>query len=124
MGNKKESSFKNMVATLFVVTLVAGFALGGVYNATKKPIARANKLKTETAALSSALKTKQKDIENLRREMDGIKVENSAMKTAISLLRSRQAANVGETVTAKPIPATMIEGQTYIFMGETATAIT
>jgi electron transport complex protein RnfG len=49
MGNKKESSFKNMVATLFVVTLVAGLALGGVYNATKAPIARANKLKTETA---------------------------------------------------------------------------
>jgi electron transport complex protein RnfG len=49
MGSKKESSFKNMVATLFVVTLVAALALGGVYNVTKEPIALAKKAKTETA---------------------------------------------------------------------------
>ncbi len=49
MGNKKESSFKNMVITLFVVTVIAGFALGGVYNATKEPIALAKKAKAEAA---------------------------------------------------------------------------
>lgn len=49
MGNKKESSFKNMVITLFVVTIIAGFALGGVYNATKEPIALAKKAKAEAA---------------------------------------------------------------------------
>ena len=38
-----------MVITLFVVTLVAGFALGGVYNATKEPIALAKKAKAEAA---------------------------------------------------------------------------
>ncbi len=46
---KKESSFKNMVITLFVVTVIAGFALGGVYNATKEPIALAKKAKAEAA---------------------------------------------------------------------------
>lgn len=46
---KKESSFKNMVITLLVVTMIAGFALGGVYNATKGPIALAKKAKTEAA---------------------------------------------------------------------------
>ena len=46
---KKESSFKNMVVTLFVITLIAGLALGGVYNATKEPIALAKKAKAEAA---------------------------------------------------------------------------
>lgn len=46
---KKESTFLNMVATLFVVTLVAAFALGAVFNATKEPIALAKKAKTEAA---------------------------------------------------------------------------
>ena len=36
---KKESSFINMVLTLFVVTAIAALALGGVYNVTKEPIA-------------------------------------------------------------------------------------
>ncbi len=38
-----------MVITLFVVTVIAGFALGGVYNATKEPIALAKKAKAEAA---------------------------------------------------------------------------
>ncbi len=46
---KKESSFKNMVVTLFIVTIVAAFALGGVYNVTKEPIELAKKAKTEAA---------------------------------------------------------------------------
>ncbi len=46
---KKESSFINMVLTLFVVTAVAALALGGVYNVTKGPIALAKKLKIEKA---------------------------------------------------------------------------
>ena len=48
-NNKKESSFKNMVITLFVVTLIAAFALGGVYNVTKEPIALAKKARAEAA---------------------------------------------------------------------------
>ncbi len=46
---KKESSFINMVLTLFVVTAVAALALGGVYNVTKEPIALAKRLKIEKA---------------------------------------------------------------------------
>ncbi|MEZ5083363.1 MAG: RnfABCDGE type electron transport complex subunit G [Bacteroidales bacterium] len=46
---KKESSFVNMVLTLFVVTAIAALALGGVYNATKGPIALAKRLKIEKA---------------------------------------------------------------------------
>ncbi len=39
---KVESSFKNMVITLFIITLVASFALGSIYNLTKGPIAMAD----------------------------------------------------------------------------------
>ncbi|MCF8368114.1 MAG: RnfABCDGE type electron transport complex subunit G [Bacteroidales bacterium] len=46
---KKESTFTNMVLTLFVVTAIAALALGGVYNATKEPIALAKRLKIEKA---------------------------------------------------------------------------
>lgn len=46
---KKESSFVNMVVTLFVITVVAALALGGVYNVTKEPIAIAKRLKIERA---------------------------------------------------------------------------
>ena len=46
---KVESSFKNMLLTLFVVTLVASFALGGIYNLTKEPIALAKKAAKEKA---------------------------------------------------------------------------
>jgi electron transport complex protein RnfG len=44
---KKESSFVNMVLTLFIVTAIAALALGGVYNVTKEPIAIAKRLKIE-----------------------------------------------------------------------------
>ncbi len=46
---KKESTFINMVLTLFVVTAIAALALGGVYNVTKEPIAIAKRLKIEKA---------------------------------------------------------------------------
>ena len=46
---KKESTFLNMVITLFVVTMCAALALGGIYIATKEPIALAQEAKTEAA---------------------------------------------------------------------------
>lgn len=49
MASKKESSFINMVLTLFVVTAVAALALGAVYTVTKAPIALAKKKKLEAA---------------------------------------------------------------------------
>lgn len=46
---KKESTFGNMVITLFTVAFIAALALGGVYNLTKEPIAMAKKLKIQNA---------------------------------------------------------------------------
>lgn len=46
---KKKSSFINMVLTLFIITAIAALALGGVYNATKEPIAIAKRMKIEKA---------------------------------------------------------------------------
>jgi Na+-translocating ferredoxin:NAD+ oxidoreductase subunit G len=42
---KKESSFKNMVLTLLVITLIASTALGYVFELTKAPIAQSKLLK-------------------------------------------------------------------------------
>lgn len=47
--SKKESSFANMLLTLFVVTAVAALALGGVYTVTKEPIELAKKAKLQSA---------------------------------------------------------------------------
>ena len=49
MASKRESNFVNMVVTLFIVSAVAAFALGGVYTITKEPIALARKAKLESA---------------------------------------------------------------------------
>ncbi|MEJ2596097.1 MAG: RnfABCDGE type electron transport complex subunit G [bacterium] len=49
MASKKESTFINMVLTLFLVASVAAMALGGVYSLTKEPIAIAKKKKLEAA---------------------------------------------------------------------------
>ncbi|PIQ32319.1 MAG: RnfABCDGE type electron transport complex subunit G [Bacteroidetes bacterium CG18_big_fil_WC_8_21_14_2_50_41_14] len=49
MASKRESNFVNMVVTLFIVSAVAAFALGGVYTITKEPIAMARKAKLESA---------------------------------------------------------------------------
>jgi electron transport complex protein RnfG len=48
MANK-ESNFKNMVLTLFMVTFIASGTLGFVYNLTKEPIAKAKKEKLRKA---------------------------------------------------------------------------
>ena len=46
---KKESTFKNMVLTLFLVTLFASSALALIYEMTKGPIAEAKRLKKVNA---------------------------------------------------------------------------
>lgn len=51
---KRESTFINMVVTLFVVTVVAATALGYIYDLTKEPIALA-KLKAQQEAISKVL---------------------------------------------------------------------
>lgn len=49
MAKKTESTFINMLLSLFVVTAVASLALAGVYNLTYEPIARVEKEKKEEA---------------------------------------------------------------------------
>jgi electron transport complex protein RnfG len=51
---KKESTFINMLLTLFFVTLFAAIALGFVYNVTKEPIELA-KLAKKTAAIEAVV---------------------------------------------------------------------
>jgi electron transport complex protein RnfG len=46
---KKESSLKNMIISLVMISFVASLALGGIYNLTKEPIALAVKAKQENA---------------------------------------------------------------------------
>jgi len=49
MAAKRESTFVDMLSTLLVITLVAAFTLGSVYNLTKEPIALAKQKKLEEA---------------------------------------------------------------------------
>lgn len=51
---KRESTFSNMVVTLLLVTLIAGVALGYVYDLTKAPI-EAAKQKAQTEAITKVL---------------------------------------------------------------------
>jgi electron transport complex protein RnfG len=51
---KTESTFRNMLLTLLIITAVAAFALAGVYNLTKEPIERA-RLAKKIAALNQVL---------------------------------------------------------------------
>ena len=46
---KKESSLKNMIISLVVISFVASLALGGIYNLTKEPIELAVKAKQVNA---------------------------------------------------------------------------
>jgi Na+-translocating ferredoxin:NAD+ oxidoreductase subunit G len=46
---KRESSFFNMVITLFLVTAIASFTLATVYNLTAEPIAQAREAKRQNA---------------------------------------------------------------------------
>ena len=46
---KTESTFKNMVLVLLVISLAASISLGAVYNLTKAPIAKAQQQKKEAA---------------------------------------------------------------------------
>lgn len=49
MASKKESTFINMLLTLFIVTFVASAALGYIYELTKEPIAKSKMEKQNNA---------------------------------------------------------------------------
>ena len=83
---KKESSFKNMLITLFVITMLAALALGGVYNVTKEPIALAKKAKAEAA------------IKAVIPEFDTLKVFKVALEDGTDSLIFNQGYKNGELV--------------------------
>jgi electron transport complex protein RnfG len=56
---KRESSFINMLVTLFAVTFIASATLGGIYELTKEPIAKALQAKKE-ASIAKVLTPKGK----------------------------------------------------------------
>lgn len=85
MASKKESSFINMVVTLFLVAGVAALALGGVYTVTKEPIAIAKQKKLE-AAIKAVLP-----------EFDEITTEKVAVNNGDSLT-FYYASNGGENI--------------------------
>ncbi len=64
MAAKTQSTFINMVVVLFVVTAVAGLALGSVYNLTKEPIAIAKQKK-----LNDAIKTVLPEFDSIEEQM-------------------------------------------------------
>jgi electron transport complex protein RnfG len=64
MAAKTESTFINMVVVLFVVTAVAGLALGSVYELTKEPIAIAKQKK-----LNNAIKAVLPEFDSIQKQM-------------------------------------------------------
>lgn len=67
---KKESTFLNMVITLFLVAAIAALALGSVYTVTKEPIAIAKQKKLE-AAIKAVLPDFDSIITQKVKEADG-----------------------------------------------------
>ncbi|MBN2638476.1 MAG: RnfABCDGE type electron transport complex subunit G [Bacteroidales bacterium] len=86
MASKKESSFINMVLTLFVVTAIAALALGAVYVVTKKPIELANKQKQEDA------------IKKVLPDFDTLKVMNLPDASGKDTLQFNVASKDGQLV--------------------------
>lgn len=70
---KLESSLKNMVLSLFLISLVMSAALGFVYNYTKQPIADAVKAK-EIDALKQVLPSFDNDPLSEVKEVDGLTI--------------------------------------------------
>jgi len=71
----KESTFTNMVLTLFIVTLVASSTLGLIYKVTKKPIEQ-GKLEKKTQAIRNVVPdfTNQPLEEAYKTEVDGFEI--------------------------------------------------
>ena len=96
MANK-ESTFTNMVLTLFIVTLVASSALGLIYKVTKKPIEK-GKLEKKTQAIRNVVPdfTNQPLEEAYTTEIDGFEItlypakkEGKQVGVAVSTITSK-----------------------------------
>ena len=93
----KQSTFTNMVLTLFIVTLLASTALGFIYELTKNPIAEA-KLEKKNAAIQKVVPdyTNQPNDESYEVEVDGYtltlypaKAERKLVGVAVSTITSK-----------------------------------
>lgn len=91
MANK-ESTFTNMLLTLIIVASVAALALGGVYQATKEPIANNQKEKMQNA-LQEVLPEFDNDIAE-----DTKTVETEDGKTLTFYLAKKEGELVGVAI--------------------------
>ncbi len=85
MAAKRESTFVNMLSTLLVITLVAAFTLGSVYNLTKEPIALAKQKKLE-----EAIRMVLPDFERL----EAIKIKSDREEDSLQFFVAYQADTV------------------------------
>ncbi len=85
MAAKRESTFVNMLSTLLVITLVAAFTLGSVYNLTKEPIALAKQKKLE-----EAIRMVLPDFERL----EAIKIKSAREEDSLQFFVAYQADTV------------------------------
>lgn len=97
-----ESSLKNMVLVLGAITLVAGGAVGMVYNVTKQPIADAKVAKTEQA-LKAVLPQGELTLTQQQVEVDGEPMtvnvaENNGEVVGYAVQTSTKAGFGGEIV--------------------------
>lgn len=92
---KRESTFINMVVTLFVVTAVAGTALGYIYEITKGPIALA-KLAKKTAAIKQVVPEFDNDPSS---EATSIFIDGDSLKFYSAKLNGELVGTAIETFT-------------------------
>ncbi|MCT4616516.1 MAG: RnfABCDGE type electron transport complex subunit G [Marinifilaceae bacterium] len=97
MGAKIESNFKNMVLVLFVVTLVAASALGGLYELTKEPIENA-KLAKKLKAINQVVPKFDNDP---AKEIKTIEIEGKTIEFYPAKLNGKLVGTAVKTFTSK-----------------------
>ena len=86
MANKKESTFTNMVVTLFIVTFIASATLGEIYELTKEPIQKALNAKKEAS------------IKKVLPEFDKIKSYKIMPETGVDSIECNEAYKNNELI--------------------------
>ena len=96
MAAKTKSTFLNMVIALFVVTAVAGLALGSVYNLTKEPIAIANQKK-----LNDAIKAVLPNFDTIQKIKVAVEGTSDSLQFYVASKDSKYIGTAVETFTMK-----------------------
>lgn len=95
---KTESTLRNMVATLLVITLISGVALGGMYKLTAEPIAASQQKKQQNAISQVTLAFDNNPVA----EMTTAKAENGTTVKLFPAKKDNKLVSVAiETVTTK-----------------------